>query len=74
MLVLDALIRPAFVLILHDTADQLVILLQELRLGGQRPGPGAPSELRLRRGRQVARRRGGRPLIAGGRRRGKVSS
>lgn len=29
MLVLDALIRPAFVLILHDTADQLVILLQE---------------------------------------------
>lgn len=30
MLVLDALIRPAFVLILHDTADQLVILLQEL--------------------------------------------
>lgn len=29
MLVLDALIRPAFVLIFHDTADQLVILLQE---------------------------------------------
>lgn len=29
MLVLDALIRPAFVLILHDTADELVILLQE---------------------------------------------
>lgn len=31
MLVLDALIRPAFVLIFHDTADQLVILLQELK-------------------------------------------
>ena len=29
MLVLDELIRPAFVLIFHDTADQLVILLQE---------------------------------------------
>lgn len=29
MLVLDALVRPAFVLILDDTADQLVILLQE---------------------------------------------
>ena len=28
---LDALIRPAFVLIFHDTADQLVILLQELK-------------------------------------------
>lgn len=35
MLVLDALIRPAFVLILHNTADELVILLQELRLGRQ---------------------------------------
>ena len=31
MLVLDALICPAFVLIFHDTADQLVILLQELK-------------------------------------------
>lgn len=29
MLVLDALVRPAFVLILHDTADELVILFQE---------------------------------------------
>lgn len=29
MLVLDALVRSALVLILHDTADQLVILLQE---------------------------------------------
>lgn len=29
MLVLDALVRPAFVLILHDAADQLVVLLQE---------------------------------------------
>lgn len=29
MLVLDTLIRPAFVLILHYTADELVILLQK---------------------------------------------
>lgn len=28
---LDALIRPAFVLILHDATDKLVILLQELK-------------------------------------------
>lgn len=30
---LDALVRSALVLILHDTADQLVILLQELKGG-----------------------------------------
>lgn len=29
MLILDALVRSALILILHDTADQLVILLQE---------------------------------------------
>lgn len=29
MLVLDALICPAFILTFHDTADQLIILLQE---------------------------------------------
>lgn len=29
MLVLDALVPPALVLILHNTADQLVILLKE---------------------------------------------
>lgn len=29
MLILDALVRSTLVLILHDTADQLVILLQE---------------------------------------------
>lgn len=41
---LDALIRPAFVLILHDTTDELVILLQELK--DQRKGQcSASSEL-----------------------------
>lgn len=34
---LDALVRSALILILHDTADQLVILLQELK-GGRSVG------------------------------------
>lgn len=48
MLVLDALIRPAFVLILHDTADELVILLQELkdqRKGQRSASSGRPGTL-----------------------------
>lgn len=46
---LDALIRSALVLILHDTADQLVILLQELKDGRGGNAGGSQVEVRGRR-------------------------
>lgn len=49
MLILDALVRSALILILHDTADQLVILLQELKDGRGRNAGGSQLEVRGRR-------------------------
>ena len=55
-----------------EVEDSRTRTIAYLRLGCQRPGLGPPCDRRLQRRRQVAKRRGGRPLTAGGRSPGKV--